>query len=81
MTCATGMDAVIAARCRGEEAAAEQQQAAKDWNSIMTARAAELKPGGKLVIVNFCVSAEGHFLVRPTLDCFLCRTQTVSSSR
>merc|ERR1711990_263813 len=61
-----GKDRYHAAQCitsgNAGEAAAEQEQAAKDWLAIMTARAAELKVGGKLVIVNFCVSAEGYFL-------------------
>jgi len=33
--------------------AAEKAQAALDWNKIITARAAELKKGGRMVIVNF----------------------------
>jgi hypothetical protein len=57
-----GQEAIHAARCKGDEAAAEQAQAAADWISIMTSRAAELKTGGKMVIVNFCVSEEGHYL-------------------
>ena len=31
----------------------EKSQAASDFNSIISARAAELKPGGRMVIVNF----------------------------
>ena len=58
----SGQEQYHAAQCSGGEAAAEQAQAAQDWNSIMTARANELKPGGTCVIVNFCVSKEGYFL-------------------
>jgi SAM dependent carboxyl methyltransferase len=40
----------------------EKKQAADDWRKILKARARELKPGGRLVLVNFCVSKEGYFL-------------------
>jgi len=55
-------DLMHAAQCKGAEASAEQAQAAKDWSSIIESRAKELKKGGSLVIVNFCVSSEGYFL-------------------
>jgi len=42
--------------------AAEKAQAALDWNKIITARAAELKKGGRMVIVNFSKSPEGYYL-------------------
>lgn len=57
-----GQPIMHAAQAKAAEAASEQDQAAKDWSSIMTARAKELKAGGSLVIVNFCVSSEGYFL-------------------
>mmetsp|Transcript_15536 Transcript_15536/g.32025 ORF Transcript_15536/g.32025 Transcript_15536/m.32025 type:complete len:408 (+) Transcript_15536:55-1278(+) len=42
--------------------AAEKEQAAKDFHNIITSRAAELKKGGRMVIVNFSKSPEGHYL-------------------
>lgn len=42
--------------------AAEKAQAAKDWESVLRARHAELTVGGRLVIVNFCTSKDGYFL-------------------
>jgi len=50
-----------AARCP-ETPQPEKVQAAKDWKSILQARAKELVPGGRFVCVNFCVSEEGYFL-------------------
>jgi len=38
------------------------QQAAKNWETILLQRARELKPGGKLVLVNFCIDENGHYL-------------------
>lgn len=37
-------------------------QASADWERILLARAAELKPGGKLVLANFCEDAQGRYL-------------------
>lgn len=37
-------------------------QAAKDWENILLQRARELKPGGKLVLVNFCIDEQGRYL-------------------
>lgn len=37
-------------------------QAAKDWESILLARAAELIPGGRFICVNFGIDENGHFL-------------------
>lgn len=42
--------------------AAEKEQAALDFNKILTARSAELKKGGRMVVVNFSKSPEGHYL-------------------
>jgi hypothetical protein len=39
-----------------------QLQAAKDWEVILLRRAAELAPGGRLVLVNFGVDDEGRYL-------------------
>ena len=40
----------------------EQAQASDDWHSILEARAREMKPGSRMILVNFCVSKEGYFL-------------------
>ena len=37
-------------------------QAATDWQTILLHRARELKPGGKLVLINFCIDDEGRYL-------------------
>lgn len=50
-----------AARCP-ESPTPEKEQAAKDWKSILEARAQELVPGGRFVCVNFCKDANGYFL-------------------
>eukprot|EP00730_Choanoeca_flexa_P010870 TRINITY_DN21368_c0_g1_i1.p1 TRINITY_DN21368_c0_g1~~TRINITY_DN21368_c0_g1_i1.p1 ORF type:complete len:408 (+),score=82.33 TRINITY_DN21368_c0_g1_i1:213-1436(+) len=42
--------------------AAFEQQAAKDWLTIMTHRVAELKKGGAFVCVNFAIDEQGQFL-------------------
>lgn len=47
---------------RPETPQPEKAQAAKDWKSILQARAKELVPGGRFVCVNFCVSEDGYFL-------------------
>ena len=41
---------------------AERLQAQQDWLSILQARANELRPGGRMVIANFCKSKDGFFL-------------------
>ena len=43
-------------------AAAFAAQAATDWEAILLRRAAELKPGGQMVIANFAVDEQGQFL-------------------
>jgi len=45
---------------------AETKQAAQDWLTILQHRASELKPGGRLVCVNFCRTQDGHFLGKTT---------------
>lgn len=47
---------------QGEEKSAFAQQAAHDWETILMHRSRELVPGGKLVLVNFCVDEEGRYL-------------------
>lgn len=45
-----------------DERAAFEAQAAKDWEAILLARAAELVPGGRFVCVNFGIDEEGRYL-------------------
>lgn len=49
-------------RVTAEEKAAFAAQAAADFEQILLSRAAELVPGGQLVIVNFAVSDANHWL-------------------
>lgn len=37
-------------------------QAVQDWETILLARARELRPGGRLALANFCVDEEGRYL-------------------
>ena len=46
----------------GSELATFSSQAAKDWKTILLHRARELKPSGRLVLVNFCRDEQGHYL-------------------
>ena len=46
----------------GTSSLPESVQGSKDWISILQARKAELKKGGRFVCVNFCVSKDGHYL-------------------
>jgi hypothetical protein len=41
-------------------------QSLADWETILLARARELKPGGRLVFANFCVDEEGRYLGHTT---------------
>ncbi len=45
-----------------KDKAAFSEQAAADWETILLKRAKELKPGGKLVLVNFCIDDDGNYL-------------------
>jgi hypothetical protein len=47
---------------RAQEAAQFTQQGASDWRTILLQRARELKQGGKLVLVNFCIDEQGRYL-------------------
>ncbi|MEM7193755.1 MAG: SAM-dependent methyltransferase [Pseudomonadota bacterium] len=38
------------------------EQARTDWETILLCRARELKPGGRLVLVNFCIDPDGQYL-------------------
>ena len=46
----------------GSELAAFDRQAAADWEAILRARAAELRPGGRLVLMNFGKDEAGRYL-------------------
>ncbi len=46
----------------GDVLAAYAEQAAKDWERILLARARELMPGGRLVFMNFGKDEEGRYL-------------------
>ncbi|MEM0991140.1 MAG: SAM-dependent methyltransferase [Pseudomonadota bacterium] len=47
---------------QGAALAAFDRQAAQDWERILLARAAELRPGGRLVIMSFGKDEEGRYL-------------------
>jgi hypothetical protein len=53
---------VQAVGANGDELAAFQRQAEADWCTILEQRARELRPGGRLVLVNFCRDEQGRFL-------------------
>jgi hypothetical protein len=46
----------------GDELEDFRAQSLKDWETILLARAAELRPGGWLVLANFCIDEEGRYL-------------------
>ena len=47
--------------------AAFAQQAAEDWRCFLTHRAAELRPGGRLVVLSMAVDEDGDFGYRPAV--------------
>lgn len=49
-------------RATGDTLAAYADRAAKDWEAILLARAAELVPGGRLVFMNFGKDEQGRYL-------------------
>ncbi len=53
---------VQAVGAEGSELQAFRQQAHSDWRQILLHRASELKPGGKLVLINFGTDEEGRYL-------------------
>lgn len=55
-------DHVQAVGASGDELAAFQRQGHADWRTILTHRARELRPGGCLVLVNFCRDEHGRHL-------------------
>jgi len=46
----------------GSELQAFRNQAHSDWRQILMHRAKELKPGGKLILINFDTNEEGQYL-------------------
>lgn len=46
----------------GAERAAFEEQGAKDWEVMLTNRARELAPGGRLALFNFGIDEEGRYL-------------------
>ena len=57
-------DHVQAVGASGAELAAFARQGNADWQTILLQRARELRPGGRLVLVNFCRDEEGRYLGR-----------------
>ena len=53
---------VQAVGAEGEELEAFRRQAHADWRQILLHRARELKPGGRLVLINFARDDEGRYL-------------------
>ncbi|MFO1059398.1 MAG: hypothetical protein U1E53_20820 [Dongiaceae bacterium] len=53
---------VQAVGATGAERAAFARQGRADWQAILLHRAAELRPGGRLVLVNFCRDEAGRYL-------------------
>ena len=53
---------VQAVGAEGDELEAFSAQAHRDWRQILLHRAAELKPGGKLVLINFGRDEQGRYL-------------------
>lgn len=46
----------------GEELQVFAKQASVDWQTILLHRAREMKPGARLVLVNFCIDEQGRYL-------------------
>lgn len=55
-------DHVQAVGANAAEQAEFRAQALADWETILLHRARELRPGGKLVLANFCIDDEGRYL-------------------
>ncbi len=55
-------DHVQAVGATEPERALYREQARRDWETILLARARELEPGGRLVLANFCKDPEGRYL-------------------
>ncbi len=55
-------DHVHAVGARGAELDAFRAHAVRDWDTILLERARELRPGGRLVMSNFCIDEAGRYL-------------------
>jgi SAM-dependent methyltransferase len=55
-------DHVQAVGASGKELAEFQRQGHADWRTILAQRARELRPGARLVLVNFCRDEQGRYL-------------------
>lgn len=55
-------DHVQAVGAAEAEQAAFRARALADWDTILLARARELRPGGRLVLANFCIDEAGRYL-------------------
>ena len=67
-------DHVQAVGAAPAERDAFRAQALADWEAILLARARELRPGGRLVLANFCIDEAGRYLGHTggidMFDCF-----------
>jgi hypothetical protein len=59
---------------QGNELRTFATQAATDWQTILLHRAREMRPGARLVLVNFCIDEQGRYLGNTgginMFDCF-----------
>jgi len=55
-------DHVQAVGAAAAEREAFRKQALQDWDTILLARARELRPGGRIVLANFCIDESGQYL-------------------
>jgi hypothetical protein len=55
-------DHVHAVGASNAEFAAFRAHAMRDWDTILLERARELRPGGRLVMSNFCIDEQGRYL-------------------
>ena len=55
-------DHIHAVGASGAELAAYTEQGMKDWTTILSHRAREMAPGGRMVMVNFCIDEQGRYL-------------------
>ena len=55
-------DHVHAVGATGAELETFRAQAMQDWENILLQRAKELRPGGRLVMSNFCIDEQGRYL-------------------
>jgi len=53
---------VHAVGAQGEELEALRERARMDWETNLTCRAGELKPGGRLVTTNLCIDDQGRYM-------------------